>query len=58
MLMARPSSQARRAASSERWARASSSLVDVGHMAAFIACDQAAAMTASAANITCGAVPD
>jgi 3-oxoacyl-[acyl-carrier protein] reductase len=34
------------------------SLVDVGNMAAFIASDQAAAMTASAANITCGAVPD
>ena len=34
------------------------SLVDVGNMAAFIASDQAAAMSASAANITCGAVPD
>jgi 3-oxoacyl-[acyl-carrier protein] reductase len=31
---------------------------DVGNMAAFIASDRAGAMTASAANITCGAVPD
>jgi NAD(P)-dependent dehydrogenase (short-subunit alcohol dehydrogenase family) len=34
------------------------SLTDVGNVAAFIASDQAAAMTASAANLTCGAVPD
>jgi 3-oxoacyl-[acyl-carrier protein] reductase len=34
------------------------SLAEVGNMAAFIASDQAGAMTASAANITCGAVPD
>jgi 3-oxoacyl-[acyl-carrier protein] reductase len=34
------------------------SLADVGNVAAFIASDQAGAMTASAANITYGAVPD
>jgi 3-oxoacyl-[acyl-carrier protein] reductase len=34
------------------------SLADVGNMAAFVASDQAGAMTASAANITCGAVAD
>jgi 3-oxoacyl-[acyl-carrier protein] reductase len=34
------------------------SLADVGNTAAFIASDRAAAMTASAANITCGAVPE
>jgi 3-oxoacyl-[acyl-carrier protein] reductase len=34
------------------------SLDEVGNAAAFIASDQASAMTASAANITCGSVPD
>jgi 3-oxoacyl-[acyl-carrier protein] reductase len=34
------------------------SLADVGNVAAFMASDQASAMTASAASITCGAVPD
>jgi NAD(P)-dependent dehydrogenase (short-subunit alcohol dehydrogenase family) len=33
------------------------SLADVGNVAAFIASDQARAMTAAAANITCGSVP-
>jgi 3-oxoacyl-[acyl-carrier protein] reductase len=33
------------------------SLADVANVAAFMASDQASAMTASAANITCGAVP-
>ncbi|MGH2554974.1 MAG: SDR family NAD(P)-dependent oxidoreductase [Actinomycetota bacterium] len=33
------------------------SLADVANAAAFLASDQAAAMTASAANLTCGAVP-
>jgi 3-oxoacyl-[acyl-carrier protein] reductase len=34
------------------------SLDEVGNVAAFIASDQANAMTACAANITCGAIPD
>jgi 3-oxoacyl-[acyl-carrier protein] reductase len=33
------------------------SLAEVGNVAAFLASDQAAAMTAAAANITCGQVP-
>jgi 3-oxoacyl-[acyl-carrier protein] reductase len=33
------------------------SLADVGNVAAFLASDQASAMTASAANIACGSVP-
>jgi 3-oxoacyl-[acyl-carrier protein] reductase len=33
------------------------SLADVGNVAAFMASDRATAMTASAANITCGSVP-
>lgn len=33
------------------------SLADVANMAAFLASDRASAMTASAANLTCGAVP-
>ena len=33
------------------------SLADVANMAAFMVSDQASAMTASAANITCGSVP-
>jgi 3-oxoacyl-[acyl-carrier protein] reductase len=33
------------------------SLADVANVAAFMASDQASAMTASAANITCGSVP-
>jgi len=33
------------------------SLVDVGNAAAFLVSDQASAMTASAANITCGSAP-
>jgi NAD(P)-dependent dehydrogenase (short-subunit alcohol dehydrogenase family) len=34
------------------------SLTDVGNVAAFMASDQASAMTGSAVNITCGTVPD
>ncbi len=33
-------------------------LEDVGHVAAFAASDRARAMTATAINITCGAVAD
>ena len=36
----------------------STSLAEVGNVAAFIASDQATAMTACMANMTCGAVPD
>jgi enoyl-[acyl-carrier-protein] reductase (NADH) len=34
------------------------SLDDVGNVAAFMASDYALAMTASAANLSCGSVPD
>jgi 3-oxoacyl-[acyl-carrier protein] reductase len=34
------------------------SLAEVGNVAAFMASDQASGMTATAANITCGSVPD
>ena len=33
------------------------SLDEVGNVAAFMASDRASAMTASAANLTCGSVP-
>jgi enoyl-[acyl-carrier-protein] reductase (NADH) len=33
------------------------SLAEVGNVAAFMASDHAAAMTATAANLTCGVVP-
>ena len=33
------------------------SLAEVGKVAAFMASDHAAAMTATSANLTCGAVP-
>jgi 3-oxoacyl-[acyl-carrier protein] reductase len=34
------------------------SLADVGNVAAFMASDQAGAVTASSVNLTCGSVPD